>query len=56
MKFKAALAAIALSLTPGLAIAQGCNKDEINVESASSCIAGSSWDEVKGACVANPTS
>lgn len=56
MKIKTTLAAIALSLAPGLALAQGCHSDQIKAESASSCVPGATWDEAKSACVANPTS
>ncbi len=54
MKLKTTLAVIALSLAPTLALAGGgCSDKEIT---ASSCVAGATWDEAKGACVANPTS
>jgi hypothetical protein len=56
MKIKTTLAVIALSLTPGLAIAQGCHSDQVKADSASSCMPGASWDEAKAACVTNPTS
>ncbi len=56
MQIKTTLAVLALSLAPGLALAQGCNDHEVKAESASSCAAGASWDEVKSACVINPTS
>jgi hypothetical protein len=56
MKIRTTLAAIALSLAPGLALAQGCHSDQIKQETASSCMAGATWDEAKGSCVTNPTS
>jgi hypothetical protein len=56
MKIRTTLAVIALSLAPGLALAQGCRGDQIKDKTASSCMAGSTWDETKSACVANPTS
>mgnify|MGYP000595493173 CR=1 FL=1 len=55
MKIKTTLAVIALSLSPTLALAGGCT-DKAKEITASSCIAGSTWDEAKGSCVANPTS
>jgi hypothetical protein len=55
MQIKTLLATIALSLAPGLAMAQGCDHGG-KAETASSCMAGATWDEAKAACVANPTS
>ncbi len=54
MKIKTTLAVIALTLAPTMTFAY-CNGD-VKQESASSCMAGATWDEAKGACVANPTS
>ena len=53
---KTTLTVIALSLAPGLALAQGCHGDKAKAETASSCVPGSTWDETKSACVTNPTS
>lgn len=49
------LAVIALTLSPALAFAD-CRGDQAKAETASSCMAGATWDEAKSACVANPTS
>ncbi len=56
MKIKTTLAVIALSLAPTLALAGGDCGMKAKEITASSCIAGSTWDEAKGTCVANPTS
>jgi hypothetical protein len=56
MKFKTTLAVIALSLAPGLALAQGCNGDKVKDETASSCTPGATWDAATSSCVSNPTS
>ncbi len=57
MKIKTTLAVIALSFSPTLALAGGgCSDMKAKEITASSCMAGSTWDETKGACVANPTS
>ena len=51
------LAVLALSLAPGLALAEGgCNGMKAKQVTASPCMPGSTWDETKSACVANPTS
>lgn len=56
MKIRTTLAVLALSLTPAMAFAgPGCG-NKIKAESASSCVPGSTWDETKATCVANPTS
>ena len=55
MKIKTTLAVITLMLAPTMSFAQ-CSSDKVKQETAASCMAGSSWDESKGACVANPTS
>lgn len=54
MKTKVILAAVAMILAPTVTLAQGCNYDKINKQAAS-CVAGTSWDAEKGACVATPT-
>jgi hypothetical protein len=56
MQIRTTLAAIALSLAPGLALAQGGCDHGMKEVTASSCMAGFTWDEGKAACVANPTS
>lgn len=57
MKIKTTLTVIALSLSPTLALAGGgCADMTAKQITASSCIAGSTWDEATAACVANPTS
>ena len=55
MKIKTTLAVIALTLAPTMTFAY-CGGDSVKQDTASSCMAGASWDEAKGACVANPTS
>lgn len=56
MKIKTTIAAvIALMLAPTLSFAQ-CSGRDGKDETASSCVAGATWDEAKGACVANPSS
>lgn len=54
MKIKTTLAVIALTIAPGIAFAQCGGK--MKEETAASCAPGSTWDEIKAACVANPTS
>jgi len=57
MKLKTTLAVLALSLAPGMALAEGgCSGYKAKNVTASSCIPGSTWDETKSSCVANPTS
>lgn len=57
MKITSTLAAIALALAPGLALAQGgCHGQQAKLTTASSCIQGYSWDEAKAACVLTPSS
>ena len=59
MKLKTTLAVLALSLSlaPGMALAEGgCSGYKAKDVTASSCIPGSTWDETKSSCVANPTS
>ncbi len=56
MQIRTTLAAIALSLAPGIALAQGCHSDQIKDDTASSCAPGATWDSARSACVANPTS
>jgi hypothetical protein len=55
MKIKTTLAVIALTLAPTMSFAY-CSGDKVKQETAASCMAGATWDEAKGACVANPTS
>lgn len=57
MKITTMLAAIALTLAPGLALAGGgCRGMETTLDTASSCVQGFVWDEAKGACVQTPSS
>jgi hypothetical protein len=57
MKFATTLAAIALSMTPGLALAGGgCPGQKAKLTTASSCMQGYVWDEAKGTCVITPSS
>jgi hypothetical protein len=57
MNIKATLAVIALALSPTLALAEGgCHNEKAKEITASSCMVGTTWDETKGTCVANPTS
>jgi hypothetical protein len=53
MKLALTLAAFAALAAP--ALAAGCG-DKMKDETASSCMAGSTWDPVKGACTATPSS
>lgn len=55
MKIKTTLAVIALMLAPTMSFAY-CNGDKVKDETASSCVAGATWDEAKGACVLTPSS
>lgn len=55
MTIKTLAAAVALTLTPVLAIAEGCSfgkKEEITM----SCAAGTVYDAASGACIAGATS
>lgn len=51
MKLKTAFAALALSLTPGLALAM-CG-DYVK-QTAASCSAQQVWDDAKGMCITKP--
>jgi hypothetical protein len=53
MKIALTLAAFALFAAP--AMAAGCG-DKMKGETASSCMAGFTWDSAKGACTATPSS
>lgn len=55
MKAKTAIAALALALMPGLALAQGCSHARPD-QTAMSCAEGMVWDEAKGTCVLQPSS
>ena len=55
MKIALTLAALGLSTLPAMAFAN-CSGDKMKDETASSCMAGQTWDSVKGACTANPSS
>lgn len=52
MKIKTTLAAIALTLAPGLALAGGCNYDGAKLQSVSQCPVGQSFDAVTQTCIA----
>jgi hypothetical protein len=54
MKIALTLSALALSALPAMAFADCSGK--MKNETASSCMAGATWDAVKGACVENPSS
>lgn len=54
MKIALTLSALALSALPAMAFADCSGK--MKDETASSCAAGTTWDQAKGACTANPTS
>jgi hypothetical protein len=56
MKIKTTLAALALSIVPGLAFAGGGCHDGMKEVTASSCKDGAVWDESKGMCVVQPSS
>ena len=55
MKIAMTLSALALSLLPSLALAQGCH-DRMKDETASSCLPGHVWDVALGTCVPTPSS
>ncbi|MBB5514645.1 hypothetical protein FHS89_000651 [Rubricella aquisinus] len=52
MRLKLIVAALALSLAPGMALAMGCSSDTANM----SCPAGSHYDAATGGCKAQATS
>lgn len=54
MKTATILAALAISLLPGLALAE-CMGGHAN-QSAASCLPGMVWDGAKGTCVEKPAS
>jgi hypothetical protein len=56
MKIKTTLAALALTLAPGLALAEGCHGRTMSEVTASSCPDGQVWDTLMGRCVLTPTS
>jgi hypothetical protein len=55
MKIALSLAALALSLAPAVAFAQGC-ADKVKDETASSCMPGYAWDQATATCTATPSS
>lgn len=55
MKWKTALAAAALALTPGLALAM-CSDYQHSKTTASACPEGQVLDAASGTCVLKPTS
>jgi hypothetical protein len=55
MPFKTILVALALSLAPALALAEGCHHATMQQEAAS-CAEGAVWDVEKGQCVLQPSS
>lgn len=55
MPLRTVLVALALSLVPALALAQGCNHATMQQEAAS-CAEGAVWDVEKGQCVLQPSS
>lgn len=54
MKLTTTLAALALALLPGFALAE-C-RGEHATQTAASCMPGTNWDATKGTCVENPSS
>lgn len=50
MKIRTTLAMLALIVSPGLALAQGCEHGKMS-QSASQCSAGQVWDETSQSCV-----
>jgi hypothetical protein len=54
MKIALTLSALALFAAPAMAFGDCSGK--MKDETASSCVAGTTWDPVKSACTANPTS
>lgn len=55
MKVRQSVAALALLLLPGAALAEGCH-DRSHDTTAMSCAEGHVWDETKGLCVLQPSS
>jgi hypothetical protein len=55
MTIKTALAALALTLAPTLALAE-CWGDAHKMTSANACAEGQVWSETLATCVAKPTS
>ena len=55
MPFRTILVALALSLAPTLALAEGCHHATMQQEAAS-CAEGAVWDVEKGQCVLQPSS
>ncbi len=51
MAFRTSLAALALALAPGFALAQGCNYDKAT-QTTSQCQVGQTWDAASQTCVA----
>jgi hypothetical protein len=56
MKITTMLTALALSLAPVAAFAQGCAHGTLKGETASSCLPGYSWDAATSACITTPSS
>ena len=56
MKITLTLSALALSLAPMAAFAQGCGTGKMKDETASSCVPGYVWDSVTSTCTAAPAS
>lgn len=54
MKILATLSVLAMSVLPSLALAD-CRGEPLD-QTAASCLPGMVWDEVKGTCVASPSS
>jgi hypothetical protein len=51
MTLKTTLVALALTLSPGLALAQGCPHDRSLQEASISCAEGTTLDAVTGKCL-----
>jgi hypothetical protein len=51
MKIKMLIATVAVCLTPGWVVAQGCTRLETISSSSASCAVGFVWDSAKSTCV-----
>ena len=56
MRIKTVLAAAILTMTPALAMAQGCSFGSHGQEASMSCAEGTTWDATSGTCVPTATS
>lgn len=51
MKIKVLLAALVLSMSPALAMAEGCFFGHATEEATMSCAQGTTWDAASASCV-----